>query len=263
MCQYRKELACLICGCLLHTRSRLTTNMLRRRRLLAPPTTRTSDLNEGGHFDTPEDAGGTSATAAVEDSLSSVVASDASCANAAKFATDVSDSDGVASADRGLLCREKPADDRLKFVRNDSAQNFTADARVHAAIDAETEAHDMVAPMLTVDANSWPTKRRKSGASGAEGAGQRRYATIDTEVRALYESGKTCPSPCMPLLTLRKAWPESRFDSFRLRALERSSLQGCGGSGLTLEDHARLYDLLDIWNGTKPGMPVDATSGCA
>lgn len=71
-----------------------------------------------------------------------------------------------------------------------------------------------------------------------------------------YESRHDWPKS-MPLLTLRKRWQASKFDFFRLRVLERFSLECCGGSGLTIDDQARLYNLLDIWDGTQPGMPID------
>eukprot|EP00170_Pyropia_yezoensis_P002000 contig_8529_g2004 len=48
------------------------------------------------------------------------------------------------------------------------------------------------------------------------------------------------------------------FDSYRLRALQRFALTCGEGAGLTGAEQERLYDLLDIWDGTKPGMPVDA-----
>lgn len=59
------------------------------------------------------------------------------------------------------------------------------------------------------------------------------------------------------MLAKRKTWHGSLFDSFRLRALQRFTLTAGGGAGLTLDDQARLYELLDIWEGTRPGMPVD------
>jgi len=31
----------------------------------------------------------------------------------------------------------------------------------------------------------------------------------------------------------------------------------CGGGGLSLEGIEKLWDLLDTWDGTKPGMPID------
>eukprot|EP00170_Pyropia_yezoensis_P006818 contig_27790_g6840 len=58
------------------------------------------------------------------------------------------------------------------------------------------------------------------------------------------------------LVTRRKRCRPGQFESYRLRAVERFALE-CGGAGLSLEWQERLYDLLDTWDGTKPGMPQD------
>jgi len=55
----------------------------------------------------------------------------------------------------------------------------------------------------------------------------------------------------------QRGWRTGRLDSFLLRTLQRFSLKS-GGQGLSLQWLEELYDLLDVWDGTKPGMPIDA-----
>jgi len=81
------------------------------------------------------------------------------------------------------------------------------------------------------------------------------YTTVATAVRAIYEDQRDWEHSS-PLATRRKGWRPGRFDSFRLRAVERFALE-CGGAGLSLEGIEKLWDLLDTWDGTKPGMPMD------
>jgi len=81
------------------------------------------------------------------------------------------------------------------------------------------------------------------------------YTTVSTAVRAIYEDQGDWERSS-PLTTRRKGWRPGRFDTFRLRAVERFALE-CGGGGLSIGGLEKLWDLLDTWDGTKPGMPID------
>jgi len=61
----------------------------------------------------------------------------------------------------------------------------------------------------------------------------------------------------MLLMTKRKNCLPVLFNSYRLRMVERFALE-CGGGGLSLIDQEKLFNLLDVWDRTIPGMPVDA-----
>lgn len=108
-----------------------------------------------------------------------------------------------------------------------------------------------------VDDDTQPPRKRQRSTSGVlvPHLNQRHFATLSTEVRSLYEDMNDWQR-MTPLLTRRKRCRPGRFDSYRLRALERFALE-CGGAGLSLEWQERLFDLLDTWDGTKPGMPHD------
>jgi len=81
------------------------------------------------------------------------------------------------------------------------------------------------------------------------------YATVAAEVRQHYEDQKDWEST-VPLVKLRKGCRPRCFNSYRLRQVERFFLE-CGGGGLSISDQEKLYDVLDAWDRTKPGMPVD------
>lgn len=101
-----------------------------------------------------------------------------------------------------------------------------------------------------------PAKKRRATSGRAVPQGdRRRFATLGTQVRAMYEDVKDWQRTTS-LVTRRKRCRPGQFESYRLRAVERFALE-CGGAGLSLEWQERLYDLLDTWDGTKPGMPQD------
>lgn len=254
------RLACLVCGCVLHTRSGVRTHMLRRHNRLAPPAAAAGEGPGVNGVDAPDAAAVSHRAALAEPSNSGAVAGDASWADAAAPDAAAGANGAAHPADLGGPAGQGVAANDLDPLREQPPRHLSADARVHAAIDAEMQGYYGVAPMQSADANPHAHKRRRSGASGGAEAEERNYATIATEVRALYESRNDWPKS-VPLLTLRKQWQASQFDSFRLRAVERFALESCGGSGLTLDDQTRLYNLLDIWDGTQPGMPVDDGHG--
>lgn len=230
--------------------------MLHRHNRLAPPAAAARERSEDDRAETADAASVTLRTAAAVRFNSAAATDGASRVDAAACEPAAIDREAVDSGDSGAIPRQVAAADGEDPPLDQPARHLSADARVHAAINTEIQARDVVAPMQPDDANPRAPKRRKAGTSGDTEAGERSYATIATEVRALYESRHDWPKS-VPLLTLRKQWQASRFDSFRLRALERFSLECCGGSGLTINDQARLYNLLDIWDGTQPGMPID------
>lgn len=106
---------------------------------------------------------------------------------------------------------------------------------------------------FVIDDAQPPRKRQRATSGVTVPQLQRHFATLSTEVRSMYEDLNDWQRTT-PLLTRRKRCRPGRFDSYRLRALERFALE-FGGAGLPLEWQERLYDLLDTWDGTKPGMP--------
>lgn len=97
-------------------------------------------------------------------------------------------------------------------------------------------------------------KRRTAGGSESEQP-QVQYSTLSTALRAFYEAKKDWTG-AVPLVTPRKGWRPGQFKYFRVRAIQRFALKVCG-RGLSREELAALYGLLDIWDRTMPGMPVD------
>jgi len=82
-----------------------------------------------------------------------------------------------------------------------------------------------------------------------------KYSSITSEVRSFYEN-KGDWSHVEPLLKRRRHAQPGRFDSVRLRALETYALTGRPG-GFSLKEQEVLFNLLDTWDRTKPGMVVD------
>ena len=82
-----------------------------------------------------------------------------------------------------------------------------------------------------------------------------KYSSVKSEVRSFYEDKRDwCRAE--PLLKRRKNAKPGRFDSVRLRALETYALAGRPG-GFSLKEQEALFNLLDTWDRTKPGMVVD------
>lgn len=98
-------------------------------------------------------------------------------------------------------------------------------------------------------------KRRRGAAANVTEQVHYQFATVATEVRTHFESMKDTEK-AHPIIKRRKRSRPGKFDSFRLRTLSRFALR-CGGAGLSLDDQAELYKLLDVWGNTMPGMPVD------
>lgn len=124
------------------------------------------------------------------------------------------------------------------------------------AVEAEM-AELMATTRMHAEPSLQPQKRRRVSGGAAGSIPEYRYATLATELRATYE-GLRDWARSKPIIEPRKRCRPGRFDSYRLRALQRFCLTVAGGAGLTLAEQEELYNLLGVWEGTKPGMPVDA-----
>jgi len=99
------------------------------------------------------------------------------------------------------------------------------------------------------------SKRRRPDPGDSSAAPEYTYTTVSTAAQALYEEEGDWEHSD-PLVNRRKGWRPGRFDFFRLRAVQRFALES-GGGGISLERIEKLWDLLDTWDRTKPGMPID------
>jgi len=109
-------------------------------------------------------------------------------------------------------------------------------------------------PVLNGGANL-ASKRRQLTTGAASVEPEYTYTTVATAIQALYE-GDGDWERCVPMVDRRKGWRTGRSDSFRLRAVQKFALES-GGGVMSLEGLEKLWDLLDTWDGTKPGMAVD------
>jgi len=78
------------------------------------------------------------------------------------------------------------------------------------------------------------------------------FPTISTRVPAFFERFAVAQR-AVSLVKLRKRRRPGRFDTHRLRVLEDFALS-VGGGGLSVSE---LFDVLDTWDRTAPGMPDD------
>lgn len=123
-------------------------------------------------------------------------------------------------------------------VESDTAQ-LTSTTRTHAEPTVE------------------PQMRRRLVGARADSVPEYRYATLPTELRATYERLRDW-ARSQPIIELRKRCRPGKFDSYRLRALQKFCLTVGGGAVLTCAQQDELYNLQDVWEGTQLGMPVDA-----
>jgi len=95
-----------------------------------------------------------------------------------------------------------------------------------------------------------------NGGAAADAVPEYMYSSLGLQVRALYEAlgDARCAEP---LVHLRKRARTGRFNTVRLRALQRFVLQ-VGGAGLSEKDEEFFYEFLDVWDGTKAGIAEDA-----
>jgi len=94
------------------------------------------------------------------------------------------------------------------------------------------------------------------GGAAAETVPEYLYSSVGLHVRALYEALGDAQR-AEPLVHRRKRAKPGRFNTVRLRALQRFVLR-VGGAGLPERDQSFLYEFLDVWDGTKAGMAEDA-----
>jgi len=100
-----------------------------------------------------------------------------------------------------------------------------------------------------------PGRKRRRLEAGSSTERRFTYATTSTAIRALYENYGDWDR-AEAAVQRRKGHRPGRFNSFRLRAVQRFALKS-GGAGLSLKWLEELFDLLDTWDGSKPGMPID------
>jgi len=94
------------------------------------------------------------------------------------------------------------------------------------------------------------------GGAAADAVPEYLYSSVGLHVRALYEALGDARR-AEPLVHRRKRAKTGRFNTVRLRALQRFVLK-VGGAGLSEEDQEFLDEFLDCWDGTKAGMAQDA-----
>ena len=94
------------------------------------------------------------------------------------------------------------------------------------------------------------------GGAAADAVPEYLYSSMGLHVRALYEALGDARR-AEPLVHRRKRAKTGRFDTVRLRALQRFVLR-VGGAGLSEKDQEFLYEFLDCWDGIKAGMAQDA-----
>jgi len=97
--------------------------------------------------------------------------------------------------------------------------------------------------------------RRGKGGSQPTAVGYD-YATLSADVRQLYEEMHDWDFKA-PILTKRTGCRPGRFDSYRTRMVQRFALECGNEAGLSLVDQEGLFNILDVWDSTRPGQPVD------
>lgn len=133
-----------------------------------------------------------------------------------------------------------------------------------AALPADDNAAELAALLNAAAAEVTPQpiarQRGRTGPVRSQPAGEVTpsvtYPSLSTEVRAHYEQYKDAER-AKPLVTARKRARPGQFDSFRLRTLQ-DFVNNVDGSGLSASGKDQLFNLLDVWSRTKPGMPIDA-----
>lgn len=81
------------------------------------------------------------------------------------------------------------------------------------------------------------------------------YVTLQSKVRAMFEELGGWKRSA-PLAVKSKRAKEGNFNTVRLRALQWFVLS-VGNAGLSLADIKKLYDFLDVWDGTQVGQVTD------
>lgn len=131
--------------------------------------------------------------------------------------------------------------------------DFEDDA-VKDAIDAMDAVVKLTRRAKVPDRPARKRLRTAVGAAVATSAGWN-YSCLSHDIREHYEQMKDWDAHA-PLASKRKACHPGLFNSYRLRIVQRFALE-CGGGGMSLVDQEKFFDVLDSWDRTKPGMPVD------
>jgi len=137
---------------------------------------------------------------------------------------------------------------------NDDAFAYVGDPAVRAAVEAD------IASLLKYARTPVPPRRAKRRRTAATTIAplqiEYTYTSMSAHIRTLYENLRDWQRS-LPLTARRKNACPGKFDSYKLRALQCFVLS-TGKGGLTHSEQLELYKLLDIWDGTCPGMAVDA-----
>lgn len=149
-------------------------------------------------------------------------------------------------------------DDESEAPPSPSPSRSEAPATPLASSESGSTAHSAVESQLRtlLELTRILVPPTDGGGADAEAVPEYLYSSVGLHVRALYEALGDARR-AEPLEHLRKRAKTGRFNTVRLRALERFVLQ-VGGAGLSEKDQEFLYDFLDVWDGTKAGMAEDA-----
>jgi len=131
-----------------------------------------------------------------------------------------------------------------------------------APVDGSARTQALIAELESLlacgkEAKEGPAHKKRKVNNGAVAKAPRSYdySNLAEHIRTLYEEIKDWQR-AEPIISARKRANPGKFDTFRLQALQRFVLR-TGRAGLSLREQEDLFDLLDVWDGTRPGMPVD------
>jgi len=156
-------------------------------------------------------------------------------------------SDGTATAAANVTGESPPMSDG---DAHSDASNFSTGS---AAMEAELRGlYEMTRTVVSRD----DAEGASQGTEATTKEPEYSYSSVATHIRALYEDMQDVQRS-IPLAEPRRKRPHTgRFNYFRLRALQNFVLS-VGGAGLSLPEQERLFNFLDVWDRTQPGMPAD------
>jgi len=161
------------------------------------------------------------------------------------------------AAGEGTLGADSPTDSEALPPPQRAASSgfFFMEDAVQEAVDA-MDAVIMLTRRSKKPVGPAPKRRKASNGDAESTATGWDYNCLSHDIREHYEAMKDWDAHT-PLLTKRKACHPGRFNSYRLRLVQRFALE-CGGGGMSLLDQEKFFHVLDAWDRTKAGMPVDA-----
>lgn len=133
------------------------------------------------------------------------------------------------------------------------AEPADMDRAVQAEVDGLLELARVsgVSPSVQPAARKRVRKRRREDRSPeAPDVPAFEYATLQTKIRAMFEDLNDWQAST-PLAVKRRRAKEGKFNTVRLRALQRLVLS-VGGGGLSLKEQKKLYDFLVVWDSIRP-----------